>query len=450
MEAPLMLSLPKHESNRPSTSSGRSAWNCFIASLLAITMFLSTPTLSLGADALTAVSLPSLLEEMRRVNPDLTAARKRWEAVQQKIPMAKGLPAPKIGVEWEEIPRGTLKFNKATAMYQLIQSLPFPGKLSLRRQVAVKEAGLAAMMFKQTEWEKASMLKSVYYDLFLTDRELEIQEQQLTWLNQAAAAAQARYSTGSASQPELLRAQAALLEASNQIEVLTHRRQALSAHLNHLLNRSANTPVGKPMGILLTDVPSSPDDLWLKAQENQPELLAFKFSAERSEAAWKLAKRELLPDLETMVELRDPAMGPIGPWDLSLALVLPFWFWTKQKYGVKAALYDKESAQAAYQGMQNEVARRIHENWHEAKGAYSTAKLCQEGLIPLARQAVQSALAAYQGGRGSFMELLDASRNLSERERTYYEHLVALEQRMALLEQAVGIPLREGKDSVGG
>ncbi len=388
------------------------------------------------------LSLPQLLDEVKRVNPDLQAARKRWEAAQQRIPLSKGLPPPRIGVEFEEIPRGTVKVNQATLMYQLIQSLPFPGKLSKRHKVAVAEAQMAAAMFKQSEWEVTSQLKSAYYELFLIDREMEIQQDQVAWLTQAEAVAQARYTTGAGSQAERLRAQAEALEASNEVQVLTRRREALAAHLNHLLNRPSEALVGRPGTVPLVSVPSSPQELFTQAQEEQPELLAFKFSAERAAAAWKLSKRELLPDLETMVELRDPAMGPFGPWDLTLALALPFWFWTKQKYGVKAALYDKDSAQAAYQGMQNEIQRRVHEHWHEAKAAYATALVCQEGLIPLSGQAVTSALAAYTSGRGSFMELLDALVALKERQRTYYQHLVALEQHIVMLEQSVGVPLK--------
>lgn len=397
---------------------------------------------SLAADGQAVLSLPDLLAELRRVNPDLLAARKRLEAAQAKIPQARGLPAPRIGVEFEEIPRGTVKLNQATIMYQLIQSLPFPGKLSLKQAVAVKEAQVAAMSFKQAEWDMSSMLKEVYYHLFLIDRELEIQQGQVFWLTQAAAVAEARYATGFSSQAELLRAQGEALEASNKVTVLTHRRQAMAAHLNHLLNRPAHTLVGYPGSIALIPVPSSPEALLAQAEENQPELLAFKFSAERAEAAWRLSKRELLPDLETMLELRDPAMGPLGPWDLTLALVLPFWFWTKQRYGVKVALYDKESTQAASEGMFNEISRRIHEHWHEAKAAYETARLCQEGLIPKAQQAVSSSTAAYQGGRGTFMEVLDALRALNERQRIYYQHLVELEHHVVMLEQSVGVPLR--------
>ncbi len=389
-----------------------------------------------------ALSLPSLLEEVRRVNPDLRAARKRWEAAQARVPLSKGLPAPRIGIEFEEIPKGTVKLDQATLMYQLIQSLPFPGKLSARKRVAVKEAQMAAMMYKQAEWDLLTQAKAAYYDLYLFDRELEVQQEQLLWLEQAVASARARYASGTATQAELLTTQAESLEASTMRSVLLNRRQAMAAHLNHVLNRASHEPFGKPGPLPLEPLPLSPDELLLSAQERQPELLVFRYSAERADAAWRLAKRELLPDLETMFELRDPAMGPVGPWDLTLALVLPFWFWTKQRYGVKAALYDKESAQAAYEAMQNEIARRIHEHWHEAMAAYRSARLAADALIPLGEQAVASAMAAYPGGRGSFMELMDTLRTLSERRRTYYQALVSLEQHVAMLEQAAGIPLR--------
>lgn len=391
------------------------------------------------------LSLPALLEEARRANPELLAARTRWEAAQAKVPLATGLPAPKIGVEWESIPRGTVKFNQADLMYQLIQSLPFPGKLSARRRVAVAEAQMAAAAFKQAEWDVMTQVKAAYYDLFLADRELEIAREQVLWLEQVEAAARARYATGAAPESELLQAQADALEAANQITVLTHRRSATAAHLNHLLNRPGHAPPGSPEPLALQPVPSTPDALLATALEHQPELLVFKFSAERAEASWRLAKRELLPDLETMVTLRDPAMGPVGPWDLSLALVLPFWFWTKQRYGVKAALFDKDSTQAAYEAMRREVERRIHEHWHEASAATASATLARDQLIPWQREAVASALAAYQGGRGAFLDTLMALKSLSERERTYYEHVVTAEQHVAMLEQAVGVPLQGGQ-----
>lgn len=407
----------------------------------AIALALASMPLARAAET-PPLSVADLLAEARRANPELVAARKRWEAAQARVPQATGLPAPRLGIEFEEIPKGGVKLNQATLMYQLIQALPFPGKLSLRHKVAVKDAQIAAVAFKQAEWDVISQLKAAYYDLFLLDRELEIQEELGIWLSQAVGDAQAKYATGALPQTDALQAQAEALEASNEIRVLRHKREALGAHINHLLNRPVYEPLDAPGPIELTPLAFSPDELLALANETQPELLAFRYSADRAETAWKLAKRELLPDLETMVELRDPAMGPVGPWDLTLAVVLPFWFWTKARYGVKAALYDKESAQAAYQAMRNAVAKRIHEHWHEAWAAHQSALLSRDGLIPIARQAVNSATAAYRAGRGSFMELLATLRMLSERQRMYYRALATLEQHVAMLEQSAGVALR--------
>ena len=138
-----------------------------------------TAALAWGSSAFaqpTASQLPGLIAEMKARNPMLREARLRWEAAQAKIPLSTGLPAPRIGVEFEEIPRGSIKVNQATIMYQLIQALPFPGKLSAKRRVAVAEAQVAAAAFKQAEWELVTQLEAAYYDLWLLNRQAEIQQ----------------------------------------------------------------------------------------------------------------------------------------------------------------------------------------------------------------------------------------------------------------------------------
>jgi outer membrane protein TolC len=394
---------------------------------------------STDADAL---SLPALLAEARQSNPDLLAAKKRWEAAQARVPLAKGLPPPRLGVEFEDIPKGTVRVDQATIMYQLLQAIPWPGKLGLRQQVAMKEAQIAALAFKQAEWEIESDLKRTYYELYLLDRQLELAREEAVWFEQATVSASARYASGAASQAELLMAQAKALEAQTEVAELGHRRQAMAAHLNHLLNRPVHHPLGSPGPLELHALEYSPDELLLLAQIRQPELQVFQFMAERSDLGVRLAKRELLPDLETMFELRNPAMGPVGPWDLTLAVVLPFWFWTKLRYGVKVALRDQESARAAYQAMRNEITKRIHEHWHEAAGTYAAARAGRDGLVPLARHTVEASLAGYRSGRGSWMEVQAALEALRQRQRAYYEQLISLEQHVAMLEQASGVVLR--------
>jgi len=387
-------------------------------------------------------SLVEFLEEARQANPSLRAARKEAEAAQARIPLSRGWPAPRIGIEFEEIPKGTVRLDRANLMWQFIQALPFPAKLTARQKVAVKEAQMAAMAFKRMEWEVMTQVKEAYYDLFLLDRHLEIERELQIWLTQAVTAAEARYATGSISKIELLQIQGSVLQSANRIEVLQHRREAAQTHLNHLLSRPITNPIPRIPDLPLTPVPSDPETLIALAEEHQPELNRFRFALERAQAAWRLAKWELLPDLETMLELRDPALGPLGPWDLSLGIVMPFWFWTKQRYGVKVALSDKESAEAAFQAMRLEIARRIHAGWHKAKAAFQTAELYQKQLIPLKTQAIATALARYQTGQETTTNLVGLFKEWSEWRMAYVDHLIELEREIFLLEQAVGLPLR--------
>ena len=418
--------------------------------LLLIPALAGQGSVAAWAADISTLSLPPLLEELRRASPELLAARKRWEAARVGARQATGLPAPRIGVEFEELPKGTFKVNQATIMYQLIQSLPFPGKLSAKKAVAAKEAQLAAVELKRMEWDLASQLKTAYYELYMVDRELEIQQELIAWLRQAVAGAQAGYATATTSQASVLQAQSELLEASSALTTLEHRREAMAAHLNHLLNRTTHAPVGRPGPLELVPLTYTIEELVLVAEQQQPELLAAQYSVERADATVRLSKRELLPDLETMAELRDPAMGPIGPWDLTLALTLPFWFWTKARYGVQVAVYDAESARAAQQAVRNAVLKGIHEHWHEAQGAYTTAALTRDGLLPLEQQAVASALTAYQTRRSGFAELTEVLGRWSRRKMEYYRQLVMLEQHVIMLEEAVGIPLRAAHGATEG
>ena len=65
-------------------------WKRGIGGMLAAAVALlpaAAPSASAQGETAGPFALPQLLQEMRRANPDLEAARKRWEAAQQKIPL---------------------------------------------------------------------------------------------------------------------------------------------------------------------------------------------------------------------------------------------------------------------------------------------------------------------------------------------------------------------------
>ena len=62
-------------------------------------------------------------------------------------------------------------------------------------------------------------------------------------------------------------------------------------------------------------------------------------------------------------------------------------------------------------------------------------------LVPLARQALESAQSSYAAGRGDFAMALESARELRMHELELAMHLAAYEQRLAELQRAVGAEL---------
>src|SRR3989338_1755110 len=110
-----------------------------------------------------ALSLDTLIKEAKDNNPDILAAKKRWEASLAKIPQAKSLENPTIGIAFEKIPRGTLKLDKTMSedrMLSFAQFFPFFGKLPLKGKIAMVESQMFAAEYKNKELEVINQVKN--------------------------------------------------------------------------------------------------------------------------------------------------------------------------------------------------------------------------------------------------------------------------------------------------
>lgn len=187
-----------------------------------------------------SLSLASLIEEAKKSNPEILAAKKRWEASKAQVPQAKSLDNPSIGLTFEKIPRGTLKLNKTMPedrMLSITQMFPFFGKLSLKGKIALVESRMFAAEYKQKELEVINAVKNAYYDLFMNDEESELNEQSLILLKSITKTVEARYVVREVSQEELFKLNLEIARLSNVILNLKQERKAKDTRLNTLLNR---------------------------------------------------------------------------------------------------------------------------------------------------------------------------------------------------------------------
>ena len=83
------------------------------------------------------LSLPALIQEVEATNPEIKAARQRWEASKALVPQVQTLPDPKLQVGYQRMP---MVDPLQGAMYGIGQDIPFPGKLKLKGEVAQRDA----------------------------------------------------------------------------------------------------------------------------------------------------------------------------------------------------------------------------------------------------------------------------------------------------------------------
>lgn len=413
--------------------------------LLLVSAFILQPGL---LPAQEMISLEPLIQEAKANNPDILAAKKRWEAAMARVPQAKSLDNPEIGLKFEKIPRGTLKFDKVMPedrMLSVSQMFPFFGKLPLKGKIALVESQMLAAEYKNKELKVTNAVKNAYYDLFMNYKEIELKEQSLEFLKSIAGTAEAKYIVGNATQEELFKLNVEIAGLANSIQNLREEQSAKKTRLNTLLNRQPESPLGAPGLKEEVTFDKDTDYLYKLTIENQPELLVFSYAIERNKYAKSLAKKSFFPDFMAGLILRGITTGSVGLWDMMLSFSVPLWFWTKQRYEVKEAIANLEEAQAAYTAMKNRALAETKDLIARIRVSKNKINLYKTNLIPLLRSSIESSLADFRAARGDFMMLLDSERMLVDTEMNYYRALVDYNMHLADLELAVGLDLSEVK-----
>lgn len=392
------------------------------------------------------LSLDSLIKEAKEKNPGILSAKKKWESSLARVPQAKALEDPTVGLKFEKMKGGAFKFDKAMPedrMLSFSQFFPFFGKLPLKEKIAVVEAQMAAAEYKDKELEVINGVKNAYYGLYMNHKEIELNEQSLQFLESVSKIAEARYIVGKLQQEDLFKINLEIASLSNKVANLRQEQSAKETRINTLLSRDPEGGLGAPE--LNEDVPFDSDvgSLYKLTLQNQPELLVFSYAIEKNKYAKSLAQKSYLPDFLGELVLRGITSGGIGPWDLMLAFTVPIWFWTKQKYQIKEAIADLEQAEAAYTAMKNRALAETKDMATKTEIAKSKIELYRKSLIPLLEGSINSSVAAFSSGKGELMTLLDSERMLIETRIDYYGALVDYNTNLADLERIVGLELTE-------
>jgi outer membrane protein TolC len=386
--------------------------------------------------------LPELIHEVLDRNPELVAARKQWEAATNRITPARSLDDPILSLQLWNFPQTFNVTQAQNNIFGFSQSLPFPGKLALKGDVASRSADMTEQAVRAKERELVARLKQAYYELFLAQKAIQIHHEQVELLRQFVEIANAKFRAGKGSQADVLKAHVELSLLFQHRPVLEQRRETAEAMLNTLLDRDPVSPLGMAQEPSHLPLDQPLDDLHRLALSDRPEIKAAELDVQRNEQSHALAQRQYYPDFNVAFQRFQNFQANDG-FGAYVAMSIPFAFWTKPKYdaGVQEAAAAVAVARAQQHTVENITRFQINDLLAKLRASDQVATLYRTTILPQGEQGLEAARVGYRSGKAGVLDLIEAQRAWQGFQLEYFKALVDRQQRLAELEQVVGITL---------
>ena len=289
-----------------------------------------------------------------------------------------------------------------------------------------------------------AQLSTLYYGALSAQKQLQVLKETVARLEMVKNVAKARYSNNSAAYVEFLNAQVAQSAAqADQFNVERQLQVALNS-INTLVGRHSREKlvlrgdVRRAMNTVPTLV-----ELEDYAESSHP---ALKSSALQLDAARKgvtLAKKAYLPDFQVIGSSYTPR-GPFASnngalfYQLELDLIIPLYFFTKEKYGVEQAQRNQAAAEAGNISNRQQIVLAVNTAYANYEQARIQTQFLRDRQVPQADAAYKVGLTQYSNNGQGFNDLLTAQTQLRNLEIALAQAESNLLQAQAVLMVSAG------------
>ncbi len=395
------------------------------------------------------LNLQSLIDEALKNNHEILVAEAKINASKFRIPQAKSLPDPMLMFGYQnEGFRKLYNFSDSPDsqwMFSASQTFPFPGKLSLKGEMASWDAESQKAFSEVIRLRTTARVKEFYYELFLAYKNIDLIKDRANLFSRIEDAALSRYSAGMASQQEVLMAQTEKYMLLEKEEMLGQKIQSIEAMLNTTIGRDVSSPLGRPEELSYTAFPQNIELLINTAYANSPEIRIKEKMIAGAEVKVQMAKKEYYPDftINGSYFLRNKEVPDM--WSLTTTINIPIFYKTKQKQAVNEAGATLSEARHELESTKIMLSSAIRDNYSMLRTAEKLMDLYKNGLIPKTYQDFESALSGYATGRVEAITVISRLKSLIELETLYWNQFVEREKAIARIEAITAVGSQEGR-----
>ena len=438
-----------------------------IVTLLPLTNLAEAQGVSVDTSALEA-----LIARADSVNPSILAARERVSAARARIGPAATWPDPMLMAGIQNLPLGSESAGAmgdgapgdpmTMRMVGISQTIPYPGKLTLRKQSAELEARASLAELEAARLEVRRNVRSQYFELFYLAKALEIAERNRNVLADVIQVTEAHYAAGTGGQQDVLKARVDAARLGETASTLLEQRRSTLAELNALLDRASDASVNAPiipqrianaaiqsdpaqirftsqnLGSRVAESPLLPlTDLQDLAVRQSPLLRESDARLQAQAARVALAQKESRPDVDLSIQYGQRNYRP-DMISAQVSVPIPLHRGSRQGQQIAEARAELSAIEADRRAQINSVRAQIARLVSDLEKRRTELALYVKAILPQGTAAATASLASYQSGKADLLSVLDNQNTLFTYQTAYYRALADFAKTLAELEQVVG------------
>lgn len=412
--------------------------------LLTLIFLLSIIYLLLSSPSVSAeeLRLQGLIEEALKNNHEILMAEAKWKTSTFRIPQVKSLPDPMFMIGYQNEGWRRYSFGEmegAQWMFAASQMFPFPGKLSLKGEMAERDSEVLKHAIDSVRLNVIKQVKELFYDLYMTYKEMDLIRERAELFKRIEDAALVRYSSGMAPQQEVLMAQTEKYMLLEREEMLKQKIQSIEAMLNATLGRDVNSPLGRPAEPTRRDFKYSIDELISLAHKASPYVKSKEEMVSAGKVRIAMVEKEYYPDFTLTGTVIKRAREFEDMWSLTLAVNIPLFYKTKQRQALNETRSLLSETEHELEATRIMLSSEIKDNYSMLKTAERLMELYKSGLIQKTYQDFELALTGYVTGKVEAITVISRLKALIDYETQYWRQAVEREKAIARIEAITGI-----------
>ena len=390
-----------------------------------------------------------LLAELLRNNPEIQAARYRFEAATRRPSQAGTLPEPTASYTNFGVGHPFSRPNGSDFAYQglgVSQQLPFPGKLALASEEARRESESEQQNYRSVVLDVTARLKTAWYEWQRVSKAIEITRKNSDLLSRFEEIARNRYAVGKGIQQDVLKAQLEVSSLEPQLAMLDEKRQRAEAEIASLLALPA-VGLRRPADIQPSSFSMPLDDL-LQAVPLSPRVQAEEKMVDARAVGINRSLKDFQPDFGVNFQWQHTGSNFPDYYMATVEVKIPIYYARKQRYALEESYARLNEAKQTYRSAQQQAIYMAKDQYLAIRSSERILKLYKTTLLPQAQLTVDSSASAYEVGAIDFLSLVANLSALIGLERQYYDELARREVAIARLEPIVGkelVPFQEAK-----